>query len=214
MMTEEHADVRLDPEAEAGFSVLELLVGLTLLSIISVVTLSSIRTLSQTQNRVSQSITLQNSFGLESYLRRLISHAQHQPQMADNSRAIWFRGSRSSLQFFTTHTVPGQFAGLYQAQFRCHGMSPRKLSISLQLVRFPGDARNPMLAGDGHVGNPLQISAPDCAFRFVGRHDNSNRPIWTDTWVGTLPPSHVEVVLEDSELISRRHIVSIEVSQR
>jgi general secretion pathway protein J len=122
-----------------GFTLLEVLIALALFALITVLVLAGIRggrTALEKANLSNRNATIDSAQGL---LRNLITEVRPIPLSgADTDAPILFSGAPDRIEFVSSYTVEGQFAGLYVSSLRViqhQGQGTGDLVLSQTLYR-------------------------------------------------------------------------------
>lgn len=161
--------------SEAGFSMIEMLVAMTLFGFLSIMLIGGLhlgtRVMETGAKRIDQ--TARTSSGYE-FLRREIAQAQPLPRLGEaNNAAIEFDGTSDSMTFITLAS-PLRAAGGYQ-QLALHPMNGSLVATWRPYVRVIGDTpageRDSVLFGDVVV-----------EFTYYGALANETAPSWHREW--------------------------------
>ena len=104
----------MTPERSRGFTLVEVVVALTILSLIVLATLTAMRTLGQTQSRLDDRVSELNRLrAVSSFLRRSIGQARPLTLfMSGQPQGQHFFGTESELDWVAPLTAPGLEGGL------------------------------------------------------------------------------------------------------
>lgn len=170
-------------DTESGFSLVELLVGLALLSLILVILLSSIRLTSQLLLR-TEAIAHGDSFReVERYLRRLVSQIHRRPIGGSGPQSIdRLRGSRGEMEFLTSYAAQGQFSGLYLAKLVGIGQRPgdMRLEVRLEPLARLSKTRGRLATQSGSY--TLIDKLDNVWFQYFGSLDQPENASWQSEW--------------------------------
>jgi general secretion pathway protein J len=170
---------RRDTYAEAGFTLLELLIALTLLAVTTSLLVNAIGSTRQALNVIDRRVAHATVPAVQSVLRRLLAEARPGPDAArgkaDLNRA--FVGDPDTLGFVSSFVPQGQYGGLWHYEIAlAAGEGAGALVLIQQLVR-PGSSPN---------AAPLRtvvFSDVDALrLRYFGAADNDSAPEWHDSW--------------------------------
>jgi len=166
--------------AEAGFTLIEVLVALALMAVIASLLVGAIATARQSLNVVDRRVTLATIPAAQSVLRRLIMEARANPDVTEKAnpdRA--FLGDPDKLRFISSFVPRGQYGGLwrYEIALDASGSGARSSALVLtqQLLR-PASSTDPAL----RTVVVKEIRALNV--RYFGAEDKETAPRWQDTW--------------------------------
>ena len=167
--------------AEAGYTLLELLIALALLTVIASLLVNAIGSARQALNTVDRRGTQASVPAVQSVLRRLLVEARANPdaaERADPHRA--FIGEPDKLGFVSSFVPQGQYGGLWRYEIELDSSEGAAESSALvltqQLVRPVSQA----------TGQPLRTvlinGVRALSVRYFGAEDKDSAPQWQDTW--------------------------------
>ena len=181
-MTRGHQRPTVGPEA--GFSLLEMLVGLVLLSLTAVLLTASLRagrTALDAVGRV-QAMTMPVA-ATQGYLRQALAQARPLPRnVAAVSSDIGFAGSAQALAFTTSYAPQGQYEGLYRVEITLAAAAAGgRFDVNLAQViwRPPSDANPPP-----SVSRSSQLigGVSGIGFAYYGDMDDNAGMGWRPNW--------------------------------
>jgi general secretion pathway protein J len=168
-------------DAEAGFTLLELLIALALLTVIASLLVNAVGSARQAINVVDRRVTQASVPAVQSVLRRLLVEARANPdaaQYADPDRS--FAGEPNKLRFVSSFVPQGQYGGLWRYEIALEASERASESSALvltqQLVRPASPA----------TGQPLltvvlkEVRA--LSVRYFGAEGKDSAPQWQDAW--------------------------------
>jgi general secretion pathway protein J len=169
---------RRDLDAEAGFTLLELLIALTLLAVTASLLVAAIGSARQALNVVDRRVAHATVPAVQSVLRRLLAEARPGPAAGATDPARAFTGEPNKLVFVSSFVPQGQYGGLwrYEIALDAGEGGASALVLTQQLVR-PGPAV---------TAAPLRtvvITGVDALrLRYFGAADRDGAPMWQDGW--------------------------------
>jgi general secretion pathway protein J len=166
---------------DAGFSLVELLVSLVLLSMVAALLASGLslgqRVWQQSEERAQASRAM---FDAQTALRRLLDNMQPLRSGSQDSRAVEFRGSADELDGIVPLPPNIGLGGLYRLHlFR--DRSARRLDLTFQAYE------RGMGKGKGDDAANLTTLANDIdgmEFRYFGKAGGEETPNWRNEWQG------------------------------
>jgi general secretion pathway protein J len=170
--------------ADAGFTLLEMLVGLVLLSLTATlltVSLSAGRTALNAVSRINATLPIAAT---QSYLRQALAQAQaQQASLSSNGADLNFTGMPQSVAFNTSHAPQGQFEGLYRVEIGLVARDQRgvsDLNLAQVLWRPPVNGSNPPVLvkrATQLIGNVASVG-----FAYFGDMDDNAGASWHNQW--------------------------------
>mgnify|MGYP000500930859 CR=1 FL=1 len=156
---------------DAGFTLLEMLVAVTVLALIIALTLPVIRLAVSAETRIAGiSREWDEQGSAEAVIRHLVWRAQAAPETMEAGR---FQGTASRVRMLTR---PEGLDELYVATFSISG---RGLRVSL----------SPMPASAGGTYQSVLIeNAEDLQFHYFGERPDGRGMMWTQSWEEDYPP--------------------------
>ena len=172
-------------DAEAGFTLIEMLIALALMAVITSLLVNAIVGARQSLDVVDRRVTQASAPAAQSVLRRLIIEARANPdttEQANPDRA--FLGEPDKLAFISSFVPQGQYGGLWRYEIAldtsASAARSRPLVLTQQLVR-------PALSTAGSTAAPplrtvvlKEVRALNV--RYFGAEDKDTAPRWQDTW--------------------------------
>jgi general secretion pathway protein J len=170
---------RLDPEA--GFTLLELLIALTLLAVTTSLLVNAIGSARQALRIVDRRVAHATVPAVQSVLRRLLTESRpglDMTQKAEADRA--FAGEPGKMGFVSSFVPQGQYGGLWRYEIALDadaGASrPGAVVLTQHLVRPASSA----------AAAPLRTVVIDgvaaLRLRYFGAPDEDSTPQWHDSW--------------------------------
>jgi prepilin-type N-terminal cleavage/methylation domain-containing protein len=169
----------------SGFTVLELLIALCILSLFSIYATSAYHQIHRMSEMTRRIETMDSAVAVQGYVRSLVSGARAIMVKASGQPkpVVAFNGEESRLILITASDGTLETGGLYSAtlEIRPRGDGLADLITSRRLLRAtsPSDSRDELLLAD--IGS-LQ-------FRYFGQATGETSPSWQAQWVNkeTLP---------------------------
>jgi prepilin-type N-terminal cleavage/methylation domain-containing protein len=167
---------------DSGFTLLEVLVSLVLLSLTAALLTESLRAGRTALNAVSRINTIMPVAATQTYLRQALAQAQMQPRNATaNNADLNFTGMPQSVAFNTTYAPQGQFEGLYRVEIALTTPDQRGVfDLNLVQVLWRPPASNPpelIKRATQLIGNVTSVD-----FAFYGDMDDNAGAIWHNQW--------------------------------
>ena len=187
---------RQDSTRDAGWTLIELLVGLVLLSLIMVLLTNSVfssrRAIDQLQlRRGDVSVEV-----VETYLRHALSEAQPIKQVHAAIDAPLIGASHDRLQLISAYAPAGQYGGLYQIDLE---LSPAGNGRGYDLAETRTLYRPEAEPGASEPDRPstrsrLLRNVRGLGFRYYGVRGEEEPPAWSDDWTDpTKLPELIEI---------------------
>ena len=168
-------------DAEAGFTLVELLVALALMVVIAVLLVNAVVGARQALNVVDQRGTQASVPAVQSLLRRLLVEARANPDaaaQANPDRA--FIGDPDKLRFVSSFVPQGQYGGLWRYEIPIDASKrageSSALVLTQQLVRPASSAPSPPLP------SVIFQEVRALKVRYFGAEDKDGAPQWRDAW--------------------------------
>lgn len=169
---------------DAGFTLMEMLVSLVLLSLTAGLLTASLRTGRTALNAVDRINATLPVAATQTYLRQAFAQAQVLPRStATKATEQNFNGTAQAVAFNTSHAPQGQFEGLYRVEI---GLVPRNqrgtfdLNLAQVLWRPPITDSNPpplVRRATQLLGNVASVG-----FAYYGDLDDNAGASWHDGW--------------------------------
>jgi general secretion pathway protein J len=171
--------------SESGFTLLEMLVGLVLLSLTGALLAASLRTgrtALSTVSRVNETMQVAAS---QSYLREALAQARSLPHSPVVNGAVGsFAGNTKVIAFTTTHAPQGQFEGLYRVEISLVVATERLRAFNLNMAQVIW--RPPLVdtAPQPLVIRTTQLlsNVADVSFAYYGDQDDNGSVDWHASW--------------------------------
>jgi general secretion pathway protein J len=170
---------------DAGFTLLEMLVGLVLFSLTAVLLTASLRAGRSALNAVSRINATTPVAASQSYLRQAVAQARPLPRStAGFGTRANFAGTPQSAAFTTAFAPQGQYEGLYRVEISMAAADQRgmfDLTLTQVMWRPPADSDNPpalIQRTTQLVGNVASVG-----LAFYGDMDDNAGASWHDNWL-------------------------------
>ena len=168
-------------DAEAGFTLVELLVALALTMVIAALLVNAIVGARQALNVVDRRGTQASVPAVQSLLRRLLVEARANldaTAQADPDRA--FIGAPGKLTFVSSFVPQGQYGGLWRYEIAIDASNrageSSALVLTQQLVRPASSPPGPPIA------SVILKDVRALNVRYFGDEDKDSAPQWQDAW--------------------------------
>ena len=168
----------------SGFTLLELLVSLTLLSLIAVLIVMAINGARIAKARLEERSEVTRVLAVKRLLQRIISETS--PALRDPRQLrkyIYFEGKPESLTLISGHSAAGQYGGLYVCDIggeQTGKANAKELILQQSLLRRTnGVVQVQQLGGTKHS---LLKNIEDVRFRYFGRRKGHRAASWSDRW--------------------------------
>jgi general secretion pathway protein J len=170
---------RRDLEAEAGFTLLELLIALTLLAVTASLLVAAIGSARQALNVVDRRVARATVPAVQSVLRRLLAEARPGPDAAGRNGPVRaFAGEPDKLGFVSSFVPQGQYGGLWRYEI---ALDPGEGGAGALVL-----TQQPVRPGPAATAAPLRtvvITGIDALrLRYFGAADRDVAPMWQDDW--------------------------------
>jgi general secretion pathway protein J len=171
------------PNPDSGFSLMEMLVGLVLLSLTAMLLTASLRSGRAALNAISRIHAATPVAATQGYLRQALAQARSMPRNnAVNGSDASFAGNAQSVVFTTSFAPQGQYEGLYRVEIALAAAAQRG-TFDLNLVqvvwRPPNDTPLPPLVSRS---SPLINGVTGASFAFYGDMDDNAGAVWRSNW--------------------------------
>jgi general secretion pathway protein J len=208
------------PQAsEAGFTLVELLIGLALMALTAMLLLAGVSSARQALDYTERAGTTASMGAIQSYLRTTLSetHALPWQNNSAETEAPVFVGTKSRMSFSSGYVPRGQFGGLYRYE------------LAVEPSAEPASAMDFVVAMTVH--RPAKVSAPvattrttlvatvaDLEFSYFVAENDDVAPTWRSTWSHNFRlPVLVAITVKFTDRDERtwpRLVVALPLSQR
>jgi general secretion pathway protein J len=167
--------------AEAGFTLIEMLIALALMTVIASLLVNAVGSARQALTVVDRRVTQASVPAVQSVLRRLLIEARANAdaaQHADPDRT--FIGEASKLRFVSSFVPRGQYGGLWRYEITVDASEgaagSSALVLTQQLVRPTSSAASPPLR------TVVLKEVRALTVRYFGAEEKDSAPQWQDAW--------------------------------
>ncbi len=170
--------------AEQGFTLVELLIAITLLGLISVVTYGSIWTANRSLHAVEQRVELNDEMRVtQEFIRQSLSQARGVMAVKKGRMEVVFRGDAESLSFVAPAPLQrGNAGGLYHYRFELKGGGQDTYSLALSYAQFlAGLEYEEMLPVQGESLLLEQVN--ELTFSYYGSDEPGAEEEWLAEWL-------------------------------
>ncbi|MGQ0658439.1 MAG: prepilin-type N-terminal cleavage/methylation domain-containing protein [Chromatiales bacterium] len=195
----------------AGFTLLELLIAMGLLSLISVILYASLRTGTVAwQGGLERSQTAEEIRLAEAFMRRVMRQSMPIEVRKERARYAYFDGGSKAVQFAGRLPAQHGIGGVYELRLQAVARRGReKLEFTYRLLR-PDSGPKP----DWHEPAVLLGNVTGVTFSYFGAARANTAPQWQSKWLAAdRLPSLVQVRYTDARGQPGRLIVSIEAPE-
>ena len=172
---------RCRQDAEAGFTLLELLIALTLLAVTASLLVSAVGSARQALNVLDRRVAHGSVPAVQSVLRRLLAEARPDPDAVGHpnpNRA--FTGETDRLAFVSGFVPQGQYGGLWRYEIALDAGEGAARTGALVLTQWVVRPESPA------AGAPLRTTITNgvdaLRLRYFGAADKDDAPEWHDSW--------------------------------
>jgi len=166
----------------SGFTLVEVLIGMTLLSLILVILFSGLFTTGRTWEAGDKQAQLNDDHRLAfSFIRRQINQTVPIHFQDDEDSHVIFRGDRDSMSFISTLPAHRGGTGLYQVSLRVtdNAKGESALMFSYDPVTPGIELYRP---GETSESQTLITGIADMTISYFGRPTPNDDPAWHNTW--------------------------------
>lgn len=177
------SDHKTKPNRQAGFSLLELLVSITIMGFVGSAMAAGVRLgLNVWQSSNAQNQALYDSGALNQSLRPLLAQADPRLFKQDGGISTLFYGSESQLFFLSRspQSLRGSAAHIFE-------IAQDADALLIRMRRFDPQRASELTAQTptGEQGPPTRLlkDVTDVQFRYFGEREGSATPYWAETWI-------------------------------
>ncbi len=167
-----------------GFTLVELLVSLTLLSLIAVLIVMAINGARIAKVRLEERSETARVLAVKRLLRRIISETNavlRDPRQPE--KYVYFEGTSKRLTLISSHTTAGQYGGLYVSKIigdeRAQSNS-KDLTMHQSLLRRSKSAVQTQQSSSNT--RPLLKKIENVRFRYFGKRLGQRTATWSNRW--------------------------------
>ena len=170
--------------ADSGFTLMEMLIGVAMLSLIMALLTGTLGSARIALGFVERTTAVTPVYSAQSYLRSALIQARAKQRGSNsNDNDPGFIGNAEWMQFITSYSPQGQMGGLYRLQIVLQPSAKGQFYNLVVLQTFaraaPSDAPPPELP----VARAILIeSVQAISFSYYGAVDDSSAPEWQDSW--------------------------------
>ncbi len=166
-----------------GFTLLELLIAMTLLALLMGVLYGSLNTAIQGWTRGGERLEMINTLRLtEDFLRTRLrqSRTVYRNDVASGQQQVYFSGEAEQLTWVTPMLAHLGLGGLYVLELDW----PEYHYLRLRWFPYrPGDGLEDVVIDPDHIGDTVLLEQVDeFRIRYYGTRDNDQEPQWHDAW--------------------------------
>ncbi len=188
--------------AEAGFTLIEVLVSLVLLALVLALLAGGLRYARSTWDAAARLDELAGSDTAETFLRARLAEAMplYEQRRAGTVRAL-FRGAADAMSFVAPAPNGPAGAGLYRYTLEAAGEGPGRRTLVVKLAPHLPWVNDTVLERPPEQYQ-LMRSIRSVSFRYFGRGELKAEPAWHGAWPRTdAMPNLVEIAIarDDSE---------------
>lgn len=167
---------------EAGFTLVEMMVALSLLAMITLLITQALRGGIAVTNRAERTSEQSELRQIRNYLSDVVSASIPLETIGETGDySAFFHGDSQQFKFVTSHTVPGQYAGLYVTKFHLVPAASRSKLYDLWLDQhlFHRFAKT-----DRRVSPRVKLleDIANVRFRYYGLEPDKLNPTWVSQW--------------------------------
>jgi general secretion pathway protein J len=181
--------------SDDGFTLLELLVAVTLLALIAVLLVAGLRTSRSALVRVEQQSMVASVDSVQHLLRRLLAEAHPIAQNSQLRDERDFVGGQDSALFVSGFAPQGQLQGLYRIELvRERGAAPNSGRLLLRQTLHRNPARSaPRATAPSAITTVLLADVGDLRLSYFGRDNREAEPSWRNAWAAVGMPELVGI---------------------
>ena len=166
-----------------GFTLLELLIAMTLLAVLMGVLYGGLNTAIQSWTRGSERLEMMNTVRLtEDFLRTRLrqSRTVYRNDVASGQQQVYFSGEAEQLIWVTPMLTHLGLGGLYVLELDW----PERRYLRLRWFPYrPGDGLEDVVIDPDHVGDTVLLEqVNEFSIRYYGTRENDQEPQWYQSW--------------------------------
>lgn len=192
---------RIKPIDTRGFTLVELLIAISLLGLISLVTYSAIWTASHTLQAVEGRVEANDELRTtQEFYRQALSQARGVMAVKDRHMQVIFTGGPHLLTFVAPAPLQrGNAGGLYRYRLDLSGANKNTRSLRLSYWQYlAGEKFDPERKPQGEV--ILMDKVRSLSFSYFGKKDTESDSEWMDEWPRTdALPQMVKMELQSKQ---------------
>lgn len=174
------------PRGATGFTLVELLIAITLLGLISTVTYGAIWTANRSLSVVEQRVELNDGLRVaQEFLRRNLAQARAVLAVQDKRMQVVFTGTSDSLSFVAPAPLQrGQGGGLFLYHLRLSKRGEERYALLLGYAQYVAGREQdaePLAAGE----SLLLDGVDELGFSYFGRDEPEADAEWMSEWPRT-----------------------------
>ncbi len=182
-MTASGQDCEYPQRGDAGYSIIEMLVGLMLFALIMVLILDGIRGGKVALERAAQSDSESGVVAVQSLLRNLLSEARPIPAIEFKDKPPFvFAGGGAQLNFVSSYTVQGQAGGIYINNLVLAPGAGASLSLVLRQRLHRPALNNITNSLSPATSTVILENVTGLSFRYFGQPSPTRGPTWSGSW--------------------------------
>lgn len=176
----------LAPKRAGGFTLVELLIAITLLGLISTVTYSAIWTANRSLQTVEKRVERNNGLRLaQEFLRRSLTQARTLMSIQDGRMQVVFQGDRDGLSFVAPAPLQrGQGGGLFHYRLGLVKSAEERFVLQMEYSQFVA-GRSLDAEGLAAGKSMLLDDVGELSFSYYGRDEPGADAKWLDEWSRT-----------------------------
>lgn len=172
---------------QKGYTLVELLVAMTLFSLIVSVTYAGLRMASRSWEAGEKRTSVASDMRLlQSFLRRYLSRTYPLLEFDEGHWRLHFQGAGDQLSFVAENPSHLGLGGLYEITLAVKGADGgRRVIMVRRLLNsdYSGQAPVAGMGKDTHEETVLAAGLQEAKFSYFGRDQPTESPFWSDHWV-------------------------------
>ena len=169
---------------EAGFTLIEMIIGVALLAMLMALLASSIGLARQALTAVDRSSSALPVEGAQTYLRGALAQAMVTQRMAANGdRELTFSGTAESMSFTTAFAPKSQLDGLYRVDLKVERPADGRPGLDLLVTQsLERSASAAALVPPTRRMSRVLTNIRSAAFSYLVAADGNQAPEWRDAY--------------------------------